>query len=107
METLAKTFINDARQKQFSLLCIFNNAPVPRYAIAMNINSAFFGSYTENPFRYQYLDPKQIMIPRGGHPIVDFPAADSCCLYVTTKKAMIFEDDIPQFQVIISKITMR
>ena len=33
-------------------------------------------------------------ILRGGQPIVDFDAADSCRLYVTTMKTMNFQDDI-------------
>ena len=32
---------------------------------------------------------------RGCQPIVDFHAADNCRLYVTTIKAMNFQDDIP------------
>ena len=50
LETLAKTFIIPARQNKFIQENIFNNAPVRRIAIAMNTNSAFTGSYTENPF---------------------------------------------------------
>ena len=61
----------------------------------MNTNSAFTGSYTENPFWYQQIDLRQIRILRGGQPIVDFDAADNCRLYVTTIKAMNFQDDIP------------
>ena len=53
LETLAKTFIIPARQNHFIPENIFNNAPVRRIAIAMNTNSAFTGSYTENPFWYQ------------------------------------------------------
>ena len=53
LETLAKTFIIPARQNQFIQENIFNNAPVPRIAIAMNENSAFTRSYTEKPFWYQ------------------------------------------------------
>ena len=49
-ETLAKTFIIPARQNQFIQENIFNNAPIRRVAIAMNTNSAFTGSFTENPF---------------------------------------------------------
>ena len=60
----------------------------------MNTNSAFTGSYTENPFWYQQFDRRQIRILRGGQPIVDFDAADNCRLYVTTMKAMNFQDDI-------------
>ena len=49
LETLARTFINPARQNQFNQENIFNNAPVRRVAIAMNTNSAFTGPLTENP----------------------------------------------------------
>ena len=95
METLAKTFIIPARQSQVIQQNIFNNAPVRRIAIAMNKNYAFTGSYTKYFFWYQQLDLRQIRILRGGQSIVDFVAADNCCLYVTTMKAMNFQDDIP------------
>ena len=49
LETLAMTFIIPARQNQFIQENIFNKAPVRRIAIAMNTNSPFTGSYTENP----------------------------------------------------------
>ena len=49
LETLAKTFIIPARQNQFIKENIFNKAPVRRITIAMNTNSAFSGSYTDNP----------------------------------------------------------
>ena len=62
LETLAKTFIIPARQNQFIQENIFNNAQVRRIAIAMNTNSAFTGSYTENPFWYQQFDLRQIRI---------------------------------------------
>ena len=60
----------------------------------MNTNSAFTGSDTENPFCYQQFELRQIRILRGGQPIVGFDAANNCCLYVTTMKAMNFQDDI-------------
>ena len=60
----------------------------------MNTNSAFTGSFTENPFWYQQFDVRQIRILRGGQPIVDFDSSDNCRLYVTTMKAMNFQDDI-------------
>ena len=95
LETLAKTFIIPARQNQFIQENIFNYAPVRRIAIAMNTNSAFTGSYTENLFWYQQFDLKQIRILGGGQPIVDTDAANDCRLHVTTMKAMNFQDDIP------------
>ena len=94
-ETLAKTFIIAARQNQFIQENIFNKAPIRRIAIAMNTNSAFTGSLTENPFWYQQFGLRQIRTLRGGQPIVDFDTADICRPYVTTMKAMNFQDDIP------------
>ena len=99
LETLAKTFIIPARQNQLILENIFNNAPVRRIAIEMNTNSAFTGSYTENPFWYQQFELRQIRILRGGQPIVDFDAADNCRFYVTTMKAMNFQDEIPSIPI--------
>ena len=99
METLAKTSIIPARQNQFIQENNFNKAPVRRTAIAMNTNSAFTESLTENPFWYEKFDLRQIRILRGGQPIVDFDAADNCRLYVTTMKAMNFQDDIPSIPV--------
>ena len=95
METLAKTFIIPARQNQFIQENIFNNAPLRRIAIAMITNSAFTGFYTKNPFWYQQFELRQNRLLKGGQPIVDFDAADNCWLYVTTMKALNFQDDIP------------
>ena len=57
------------------------------------------GSFTENAFWYQQFDVGQIRILRGGQPIVDFDTADNCRLYVTTMKAMNFQDDIPSIPI--------
>ena len=65
----------------------------------MNTNSAVTGSYTEHPFWYQQFELTQVKIFRGGQPIVDLDAADNCHLYVTTKKAMNFQDDIPSIPI--------
>ena len=78
---------------------ILDNAPVRRFAVAMNTNSAFTGFYTENPFWYQQFDLRQIRILRGGQSIVDFDAADNCRLYVTTMEAMNFQEDIPSIPI--------
>ena len=99
LETLAKTFIIPAGQNQFILENIFNNAPIRRITIAMNTNSAYAGSFTENPFWYQQFDLRQIRILRGGQPIVDFDTADNCRLYVTTMRAMNFQDDFPSIPI--------
>ena len=92
LETLAKTFIIPARQNQFIQENIFNNAPVRRINIAMNTNSAFTRSYTENPFCYQQCDLRQNRKFRRGQPIVHFDAADNCRAYVRTTKAKNFQD---------------
>ena len=99
LETLAKSFIIPARQNQFIQESIFNNAPIRRIAIAMNTNYVFTGSFAGNPFWYQQFDLRQIRILRGGQPIVDFDTADNCRLYVTTMKALNFQDDIPSIPI--------
>ena len=65
----------------------------------MNTNSAFTGSFTENPFWYQPFDLRQIRTLRGGQPMVDFHTADNCRLYVTTMKAMNCQVDIPSIPI--------
>ena len=99
LETLAKSFIIPARQNQFIQENILNKAPVRWIAIAMNTNFAFTGSYIENPFWYQQFELRQIRILRGGQADVDSDAADNCRLYVTTMKAMNFQDDIPSIPI--------
>ena len=99
LETLAKTFIIPAKQNQFFQENIFNNAPVHQIAIAMNINSVFTRSYTENPFWYHQFGLRQVRILRGGQPVVDFESAHNCRLYVRTKKAMNYQDDIPSIAI--------
>ena len=99
METLAKTFIIPARQNQFIQKNIFNNAPIRQIAITLNSNSAFSGSFAENPFWYQQFNLRDVRILRGGQPIVHQDTTDNCRLYVTTMKAMNFQDDIPSIPV--------
>ena len=65
----------------------------------MNTNSAFTGSYSENPFWYQQCDLRQNRILREGQAIVYFDAADNCRLYVTAMKAMNCQDDIPSIPI--------
>ena len=97
--TLAKTFIIPARQNQFIQENSFINAPIRRVAIAMNTKSAIIDSLTENTFWCQQFDHRQNRIIRRGQPIVDFDTADTCRLYVTTMKAMDFQDDIPSIPI--------
>ena len=95
METLAKIFISPARQNQFIKENISNNAPVCWIANAMNTNSAFTGSPTENPFWYQQIDLRQIRISTVGQPFVNFDAAENCRSFVTIMKAKNFPDANP------------
>ena len=95
VQLLAKISIMSARQNQL----IFNNAPIRRIAIAMTSNSAFTGSFAENPFWYQQLNVRDIRLLRGGQPIMQHGTTDRCRLYVTTMKAMNFQDDNPSFPV--------
>ena len=99
METLAKTYIIPARQNQFIEENLFNNAALRRIDIAMNSNSAFTGSFAENPFWYQQFNLGDIRILRGVQPIVHHDTTDNCRLYVTKMKSMNFQDDIPSIPV--------
>ena len=95
-----------ARQNQFIQENNFSNASVRPNAIAMNKISAFIGWFTENPLWFQQFELRQFKILNGGQPIVDFVLADNCRLYVTTMEAMNFQDEAPQFQLIISKYVL-
>ena len=95
LETLAKTYINPDGQNQFNQGNLLNNAPARQTALVMNTHFAITGSYTGKPLWYQQFDLRQNRMLRGGQPITDFAAADISCLYVTTKKAMNFQDDTP------------
>ena len=99
METLAKTYIIPARQNQFIQENIFNNASIRWIAIAKNSNSAFTGSFAESPFWYQQFSLREIRKLRGGEPIVHRDTTHNCRFYVTTMKAMNFQDDIPSIPV--------
>ena len=76
-----------------------NNAPLRPIAIAMNSMPAFAGSFAENPFWYQQFNKRDIRILRGGRPFIYHDTTDNCCLYVTTMKAMNFQEDIPSIPV--------
>ena len=95
LETLAKTFIILARQKQFIQENILNIAPIRRIAIAMKTNSAS----NENPYWYQRFGLRHIRILRGGQSVVDYDKCDNCRLYVTTMSALNFHDDLPSIPI--------
>ena len=64
-------------------------------AIAMNSNSAFTSTFAENPFWYRQFNLRDFTILRGGQPLVHQDTTDNCRLFVTTMKAMKFQDDNP------------
>ena len=65
----------------------------------MNSNSAFTGSFAENPFWYQQFILRDIRILRGAQPIVHHDTTDYCRLVVTTMNTMNFQDDFPSIPV--------
>lgn len=95
METEARTFIIPANQNQFIEENVFNNAPIRRLALAMNTNSAFTGSYGENPFHYQRFNLGEIKIIRNNQTVVQMKTNEMAQAYVTTMKAMKFNDETP------------
>ena len=94
-ETIARTFIIPSGQNQFIQENVFNNASIRRIAIAMNTNSAFTGQFQENPLHYQKFGLRELRIVRGGRAIVSVDTTNDCRAYVTTMKAMNFNEEIP------------
>ena len=95
IETIARTFIIPNNQNTFLQENVFNNAPIRRLAIAMNSNSAFTGSSNKNPFSYKDHGLREIRILRNGQPVIQMNTMDKCRPYVTTLKAMNFNEDVP------------
>ena len=94
-EVLSKTFIIPNNQNQFIHENIFNNAPIRRIAIAMNTNTAFTGTLGTNPFHYRKFDLREVRIVRGNQVIVRMDTRNIVQTYVTTMKALKFDDDGP------------
>ena len=95
IETIARTFILPSRQYQFIQENIFNNAPIRRVAVEMSRNSTVAGSFYDNPFSYQQFNLRELRIIRGGRAIVSLDTTSLCQPYVTTMKAMQFNEDFP------------
>ena len=95
IETIARTFIVPSRQNQFIQENVFNNTPIRRIAVAMNTNSAVAGSFHENPFNYQHFHLRELRIIRGGRAINSLEITSPCRPYVTTMKAMQFNEAFP------------
>ena len=61
----------------------------------MNTNLAFAGSFHENPFNYQQFHLRELRIIRGGKAIISLDTTSPCRPYVTTRKALQFNEDFP------------
>ena len=106
METIARTFIIPSRQNQFIQENVFNYALIRRTAVAINTNSAVAGSFHKNPFNYQQFRLRELRIIRGGGAIISLDTTSPCRPYVTTIKAMQFNEDFQLFLWKIFKITI-
>ena len=94
-EVLGKTFIIPNGQNQYIQENIFNNAPIRRLALAMNTNTAFTGSRDSNPFHYQKFGLREIKLVRGNQVVVNIDTSDDIRAFVTTMKALKFDEDGP------------
>ena len=77
----------------------FNNAPIRRTAVAMNLNSAVAGSFHERLFSYQQFQLEELRIVQGGRANVSLDTTSPCRHYVTTMKAIQFNRDFPALPV--------
>ena len=82
-------------QNQYIHENIFNNAPIRRLPIAMNTNAAFTGSLKTNPVDYEKINLRSIRIVRGSHVVVDMDTTDNVQSYITTMRALEFDEDGP------------
>ena len=64
----------------------------------MNTISLFPEHFQENPFHYQKFGLRELRIVRGGRAIVSLEPTNDCRAYVTTMKAMCFNEEIPALQ---------
>ena len=93
VKTIARTFIIPSRQNQFIQENIFSNGPIRKIAVAINTNSAVAGFFHENTFSYQRFQLRELRIIRRGREIVSLDTTSLCRPYVTTMKAMQFNED--------------
>ena len=94
METFGRTFFIPSGHNQFIQENVSNNAPIRIIAIAMNTNSAFTLHFQEYLFHYQKNGLRELRIIQGGIAIISVDTID-CRTYVTTMKAMNFNEEIP------------
>ena len=95
MEAIARTIIFPSGQNQFIQENGFNNAPIRRLAKAMNTNSAFTGHFQDNSFHYRKFGLRELRFVPGGRAVVSTDTTNNCRAYITTRKAMNFNEKIP------------
>ena len=61
----------------------------------MNTNSAVAGSFHENSLNYQQFYLRELRIIRVGRAIISLDTTYPCRPYVTTRKAMQFDESFP------------
>ena len=61
----------------------------------MKTNLAVAGPFHENPFNYQQFHLRELRNIRGGRAIISLDTTSPCRPYVTTMKAMQFNEDFP------------
>lgn len=95
-EVLPKYFSIASGLNQFKVENIFNNAPIRRLVLAMNTSAAFRGSNLgTNPFHYQKFGLERIKLVRGTQVVVDLDTTDNTEAFVTTIRALKFDEDGP------------
>ena len=94
-EILAKSFIIPSGQNQYIHENIFDNAPIRRLAIAMNVNTAFTGTLKTNPFHYQKFGLSSLRLVRGSQVVVDLDTTQNVQSYITSMRALKFDEDGP------------
>ena len=61
----------------------------------MNTNSALTELFQENPFHYLKFGLQELRLVRGGRATVSVNTTNDCRAYVTTKKAINFNEETP------------
>ena len=93
METIARTFIIQSRQNQLIDGTVFNKATIRRISVAMITNSGAAGSFHKNLFNYQKFNLRELEVIRGGRAYFSLDTTSPCRPYITTMKAMQFNED--------------
>ena len=95
MNNIARIFIIPSSQKQIIRRKVFNNNSLRKIAVAMKTNSAVAGLFHENSFNYQQIRLRELRNIRDQRAIVSLDTIFPCRPYITTMKAMQFNEDFP------------